>query len=111
LSGDFDRPELKSGERAKFPIEALAGASFSILHHNDLLGRLLNHGAEYHPLLKWIEIRFLSAAGLETLAEHLAFSPEWVWCGVVDHLIRPWLDRVIVSDFLEDFRGQQFWLL
>jgi hypothetical protein len=58
--------------------EILAGTSFSIVSEDDLLKRLLSLGDEYRPLLRRIEMRFLTAAGVAALAEHLAFPPEWV---------------------------------
>jgi hypothetical protein len=98
--------------------EILAGASFSIGSEDDLLGRLLSLGDEYRPLLRWIEIRFLSAAGLAILAEHFVFPPECVFCGILDRMRDPpppsgWNSK-IVSDFPElfvDFKQKQFTLL
>jgi hypothetical protein len=76
----------------------------------------LSLGDEYRPLLSRIEIRFLTPAGLALLAEHFAFPPEGVFCGILDHLRIPppsgW-NSAIVPDFpklFEDFKQKQFTL-
>jgi hypothetical protein len=85
--------ELNSNNFANLSVEALdevlAGASVSIVSEDDVLEQLLNLGVEYHPLLRRIEIRFLSASGLAALAEYLAVPPEWIWGAVADLLIDP----------------------
>jgi hypothetical protein len=74
-----DRLDLNSIDLSILSVEALddilAGASFSIDSEDHLLKRLLSLGDEYRPLLRWIEIRFLSATGLAALTEDLAFPP------------------------------------
>jgi hypothetical protein len=65
--------------------------------------------------LSRIEIRFLSAVGLTIPAEHFAFPPESVCCGILDSLIPPlgW-NSAIVPDFpnlFEDFKQRTFTLL
>jgi hypothetical protein len=54
--------------------EVLAGASFSIASEDDLVELVVRLDDEYHPLLRRIAGRFLSAAGLATLANHLDVS-------------------------------------
>jgi hypothetical protein len=70
-----DRLDLNSIDLSILSVEALddilAGASFSIDSEDDFLDRLLSLGDEYRPLLRWIEIRFLSATGLAVLTEDL----------------------------------------
>jgi hypothetical protein len=56
--------------------ELLSGASFSIVSEDNLLLFLLNRGDVYRPLLRWIEVRFLSDARLAFLAEHFVIAPE-----------------------------------
>jgi hypothetical protein len=76
----------------------------------------LSLGDEYRPLLRWIEIRFLSGTGLAALTEDLAFPPECVWCDISDRLIHPlsgW-NSEIVPDFpeiFEEFKEKQVALL
>jgi hypothetical protein len=92
--------------------EVLGLASFSIASEDALLELLLSLGDEYRPLLRWIEIRFLSVAGLTILTEHFAFLPECVFCGILDRL--PGWNSAIVPDFpklFEDFKEKQFTLL
>jgi hypothetical protein len=75
-------------------------------------GKSLESCEEYRPLLKWVEMRFLSASGLAALAEHLDSPAEWAWGGIADRL--PVLDSVIISDFPDifaDFREKRFSLL
>jgi hypothetical protein len=84
------------------------------------LERILSLGEEYRPLLRRIEMRFLSDAGLAKLAQHFACPTEWVWRGIPDRPIPPprpspfgW-SSVIASDFPEffaEFREKRFSLL
>jgi hypothetical protein len=117
---EADRIDLTSFDLSMLSAEALdeilAGASFSIASEDDLLERLLSLGDEYRPLLRRIEIRFLSAAGLAILAQHFVFPPECVCCSILDRLVPPpsgWSSE-IVPDFprlFEDFKQKQFTLL
>jgi hypothetical protein len=66
----------------------LAGGSFSIKSEDELLERLLSRREDYRLLLRWVEMRFLSASGLATLAEHLSSPAGWAWGGIVDHRFR-----------------------
>jgi hypothetical protein len=114
-----DRLDMNSVDLSMFSVEALneilGGTSFSIASEDDLLKQLLNLGEEYRPLLMWIEIGFLSAAGLAALAEQLEFATESAWCGIADYLNPPrWLNSVIISDFpaiLAEFGRKRFSLL
>jgi hypothetical protein len=117
-----DRFDLDSVSLSVFSIEALDKvlclASFSPNREDALLKRFLSLDNEYHPLLRWIEIRFLSAAGLAILAEHFAFALD----SLLHRLIPPpppspppsrW-NSAIVADFpklLEDLKQKQFTLL
>jgi hypothetical protein len=65
-------------------------------------------------------MRFLSASGLASLAEHSGSPAEWAWGIIADILSdppllpTPVLDFVIISDFPDifaEFRGKRFWLL
>jgi hypothetical protein len=119
-----DRLDLNSIDLSILSVEALddilAGASFSIDGEDRLLDRLLSLGDEYRPLLRWIEIRFLSATGLAALTEDLESPPECLWLGIRDRLIPPpapppsgW-DSAIVPDFpviFKEFREKKFTLL
>jgi hypothetical protein len=120
-----DRIDLTSFDLSMLSVEALdeilAGASFSIASEDDLLERLLSLGDEYRPLLSRIEIRFLSEAGLASLAEHFAFPPECMYWSILNSLLPPppppppsgW-NSAIVPDFpklFEDFKEKQFTLL
>jgi hypothetical protein len=53
--------------------EVLASGSFSIVSRDSLATLILSLREEYHPLLRGIEVRFLSAAGSAILIEHLIF--------------------------------------
>jgi hypothetical protein len=84
------------------------------------LERLLSLCEKHRPLLRWVDIKFLSAAGLAALTAHLGVPAEWAWGGIADRLSAPplaggpVLDSVIVSDFPEIFselRGKRFSLL
>jgi hypothetical protein len=115
--------DLNSVDLSKFSVEALdeflAGASFSVVDEDDLLHQLLGLGDEYRPLLRRIEMRFLSAAGFATLAEYSGFPPECVWCGVVDRLTHspelpgPFQSAIIadIPEIFAEFRGKRFSLL
>jgi hypothetical protein len=116
-----DRFDLDSVELSVFSVEALDEvlglASFSIASEDALLERLLSLGDEYRPLVSRIEIEFLSAAGLATLAEQFAFAPDWVCCSILDYLLHSipsgW-NSAIVPGFpklFEDFKRKQFTLL
>jgi hypothetical protein len=41
------------------------------------------------PLLRRIEIQFLSATGLAILDEHFAFPPDCVCCGILHRRLHP----------------------
>jgi hypothetical protein len=87
--------------------EVLAGASFSMVSEDELLERILSLGEEYRPLLRRIEMRFLSAAGIAALVDHFAIPLESVSCGVTDLLtshVRSTWNSVIVVDFPKIFR-------
>jgi hypothetical protein len=113
----FDVPMLS----AEALDEILAGASVSIDSEDDLLERVLSLGDEYRPLVSRIAIRFLSAEGLAILAEHFAFPPECVFCGIVDSLLPPpppppplgWNSAIVpdLPKLFEDFKEKQFTLL
>jgi hypothetical protein len=119
-----DRVDLDSVEFAVLSVEALdeilEGALFSIASEDDLLKRLLSVGDEYSSLLRWIEVQFLSAAGVAALAEHFLFPPEGLCCSILGRVLPPpppsprgW-NSVIVPDFPElfdDFKEKQFTLL
>jgi hypothetical protein len=87
----------------------LAGGSFSVNSEDELLEGLLSLDEEYCPLLRWVEMRFLSASGLAALAEHLGSPAEWAWGGIADRLLipplppAPVLDSAIISDFPDIF--------
>jgi hypothetical protein len=75
--------------------------------------RILGLGSEYGPLLRHIEIGFLSAAAL---AECVAFPPECIWSGISRFLVpsSSALDSANIRDFPDifaEFRGKQFSLL
>jgi hypothetical protein len=119
-----DRLDLKLNNLSALSLEALdavlPGGSFSVKGEDELLEFLLSLGEEYRPLLRWVEMRFLSASGLVALAEHLGSPAEWAWGGIADRLLvpplppAPVLDSAIISDFPEifaDFRGKRFSLL
>jgi hypothetical protein len=102
--------------------EILAGASFSIASEDSVLEPLSNLGDEYRPLLRWIEMRVLSAAGLVNLAEHFAFPPECVFCGILDSLLHPplpppprsgWYSAIVpdLPELFQDFKKRMFTLL
>jgi hypothetical protein len=101
--------------------DALAGPSLSVSSEDDLLVLLLSLGEEYRPLLRRINMRFLSAAGLAALAQNLAFPLEWAWPGFLEELkgtLRYGLpsgwDSVIIPRFPEifaAFRQRRFVLL
>jgi hypothetical protein len=116
---------FSSDNFSKLSVEALddifLGVPFSIVSEDALLKWVLSLGEEYRSLLRWIEIRFLSSAGLTILFEHFAIPPEWVWCAAVDRLMCPlgpspsigW-DSVItpeVPGILAEFCEKQFSLL
>jgi hypothetical protein len=114
--------DLDSVDLSVFSVEALDEvlglASFSIASEDALLERLLSLGDESRPLLRRIEILFLSPAGLAIQAEHFAFPSECVCYGTLDHLFRlfppPEWNSAIVPGFpelFEDFRKKQFTLL
>jgi hypothetical protein len=106
-----DRLDLNSVDLSIFSVDALedilAGTAFCLVSEGDLLERLLSLGEEYRPLLRWIEIRFLSAASFTALMEHLEFAADWVWCYIADRLIPSvpfgW-NSVIVFDFPDIFQ-------
>jgi hypothetical protein len=119
---EIDRLDLTSLDLSVFSVEALeellAGASFSIASEDELLKRLLNLSDKYLPLLRWIEIRFLSAAGIAKLMEELPFPVTSVWRDILDRLDPPCLpgrlQSMIVSAFpriFEEFRSKHFPLL
>jgi hypothetical protein len=93
---DFDSVDL-----SMFSIEALddvlSNGLFSIVDECDLLERLLNLGEDYHPLLRWIDFRFLDSDGIARLAEHLIFAIEWMWSEIVEGLIVLSLELIIVD--------------
>jgi hypothetical protein len=98
----------------------LARGSFSVKSEDELLERLLSLCEEYRPLLRWVEMKFLSASGLAALVERLGSLAEWTWGGIADHLLipplspTPVLDSAIISgfpDIFAEFRGKRFWLL
>jgi hypothetical protein len=60
-------------------------SKLSVEAFDEVLSRLLGLSDEYRPLLRRIAIRFLSATGVAIVAEHCAFSPEYVCCGILDH--------------------------
>jgi hypothetical protein len=119
-----DRLDISSMELSALSVEALdavlARASFSVASEDELLERLLSLGGDYHPLLRRVELRFLSAAGLEVLVEHMEAPGEWVWRGIADRLSAPppppapVLDSVILSNcpaIFAEFRRKRFALL
>jgi hypothetical protein len=87
-----DRLDLKLINLSVLSLEALgavlARGSFSVKSEDELLERLLSLGEEYRPLLRWVEMRFLSASGLAALAAHLGSPTEWAWGGFADHRFR-----------------------
>jgi hypothetical protein len=70
---EHDRLNLVSMSISGLSVDALdavlAGGSFSVGSEDELLARFLSLGAEYDPLLRRIELRFLSATG----------AAEWAW--------------------------------
>jgi hypothetical protein len=109
-----DRFDLNSIDLSSLSVDALdqilTEGSFDIKSEDDLLSRLSRLGSEYAPLLRHIEIGFLSVAAL---AECTAFPPEWIWNGISRFLV-PAVDSVIISDFPEifsEFCGERFSLL
>jgi hypothetical protein len=97
--------------------EILSDGSFCIESEDDLLLRLLKLGSDYRPLLKYIDIRFLSSQKIAMLSEHEEFPMECVWSEIADWLFflsTRKLDSVIVSEFPDlfaEFGGKQFSLL
>jgi hypothetical protein len=113
---EADDLEQDSVNISRLSVESLEefvwGASFCIDSEDDLLEWILSLGCEYRRLLRWIEIRFLRASGLATLANHFTFPTEWIWCSIADraipHFRFAWNSR-IVSDFpeiLHEFSGK-----
>jgi hypothetical protein len=119
----LDRLDLNLINPSVLSLEALdavlAGGSFSVKSEDELLERFLSLGEEYRPLLRWVEMGFLSASGLAALVEHLGSLVEWAWGGIADRLPAlvvpaPVLDSVIISDFPDifaEFRVKRFSLL
>jgi hypothetical protein len=62
------------------------------------LERMLSLSEAYRPLLRWIEIGFLSTTGFTTLIKHLIFPVEWIWCHILHRLVHPRLASMIISD-------------
>jgi hypothetical protein len=109
-----DRFDLNSIDLSSLSVDALdqilTEGSFYIKSEDDLFLRICGLGSEYRPLLRHIEIGFLSVAAL---AECFAFPSECIWIGI-SRLLVPALDSVIISDFPEifdEFRGKRFSLL
>jgi hypothetical protein len=112
---ETDRFVLNSIDLSSLSVDALdqilTEGSFYIESEDDLFLRILRLGSEYGPLLRHIEIGFLSVVAL---AECVAFPPEWIWTGICDRLVVPALDSAIISDFpgiFSEFRGKRFPLL
>jgi hypothetical protein len=110
--------DLNSVDFSMFSVEALdevlASGSFSIVSEDFLLMHILSVGEKYHPLMRWIDLKYLRPSGLVALAEDLEFSPKWVWSGIADHFISHRLDSLIISDCpkpFAEFRGKRFSLL
>jgi hypothetical protein len=79
ICSETDRFDLNSINLSSFSVDALdqilTEGSFYIEREDDLLLRILHLGSEYGPLLRHIEIGFLSVAAL---AEWVAFPPECI---------------------------------
>jgi hypothetical protein len=113
-TGRFD---LNSVDLSTLSVDALdqilTEGSFSIESEDDLFLRIFRLGSESGPLLRHIEIGFLSVV---VLAECISFPPECIWSGISRFLVpsTPALASVIISDFSEifsEFRGKRFSLL
>jgi hypothetical protein len=124
-----NRLDLNSTDLSKFSVEALddvpARGFFSIASEDQLLARLSSLDVEYRPLLRWIEMKFLSAEGLAELVECLMFPTEHVFSGIPMCFLHPpphrapssgpspW-NSIIVSScpsIFEEFAHKQFLLL
>jgi hypothetical protein len=114
VCSETDQFDLNSIDLSSLSVDALdqilTEGSFYIESEDDLFMRILGLGSEYGPLLRHIEIEFLSVSAL---AECFSFPPEWIWSWI-SRLLVPALDSVIISDFPEifaEFRGKRFSLL
>jgi hypothetical protein len=115
-----DRLDFTSFDLSMLSVEALdevlVRGSFSIASEDALLERLLGLSDDYLPLLRRIEIGFLSTTGRATLAELFVVPRESLCCGILDFLRPPPPDwnSMIVPDFPKlfgDFKRKQFTLL
>jgi hypothetical protein len=104
----LDRLDLNLIKRSALSIEALdavlAGGSFSVKSEDELLKTLLSLGKEYRPLLRWVEMRFLSVSGLAALAEHLGSPAEWAWGGIAGRAVGPASPTRASARFCDHFR-------
>jgi hypothetical protein len=96
--------------------DLLSSPSLQIESEDALLSFILNLGSSYSPLLRHIQLEFLSSAGICQLRDCFAtcdFS-ESLWCGVVIFLTTPRVDSLIISDIpplFDEFRDKKWELL
>jgi hypothetical protein len=120
VCSETDRFDLNSIDISSLSVDALdqilTEGSFYIESEDALFLRIFRLGSEYDPLLRHIEIRFLSLLRVAELAEYFEFPPECIWSGISRFLVpsSPALDSAIISDFPDifaEFRGKKFSLL
>jgi hypothetical protein len=113
------RFELNSNNLSKFTCEdlenILSGESFWIVSEDDLLRGLLKLGEEYHSLVRWIDIRFLSSDVFSTLTDQLEIPFECHWGDIIYRLThsRP-LGSTIISmnpELFQELGWKRFSLL
>jgi hypothetical protein len=104
VCSETDRSDLKSINLSPLSIDALdqsvTEGSFYLESEDDLFVQIFSLGSEYGPLLRYIEIGFLSV--------------EWIWGGISDRFRVLELDSVMISGLSEifsEFRRKQFPLL
>jgi hypothetical protein len=111
---ETDRFDLNSIDLSSLSVDALdqilTEGSFYIKSEDNLFLRILRLGSEYGPLLRHIEIGFLSVSAL---AECFAFPPECIWSGISRFLGSGFRSTIIsdLPEILAEFRSKRFALL
>jgi hypothetical protein len=118
-----DRLDLELDNLSVLSVEtlvaALTGRSFSITSEDEPLEKLLNVSEESRPLLRWVEMRFLSASGLRHWRRIWVLRRNWPG-RITDRLLTGPLPPALVlgSMMIPDlppifaqFRGKRFRLI